>query len=1418
MKKNILFFIYIFVSLASVAQNNIGIGTNTPNPNAKLDISSTTKGLLIPRMSSAQRITLAGTLGLSDEGLMVYDTDLQKFYYWDKNIGFSGNWNQVRPGSLSYGKIWIGDATNTAVERSMSGDVTISDTGLATIQPNAVQGTDISLAGETTGNIMQFNGTDWVPVDPSTLTVRNIYTANGTLTGNRTMTMAANSLNLNATNGNFIYNPSGTGKMGIGGTPSTYKLEVIGSDASINNVRVGLGAGNIAGNTVVGSGALNANTSGFVNTAIGYTALAANTTGADNTAIGMDGMLYNTSGSMNTSIGTYALVNNTTGNYNSGIGKNALYTNSTGSNNTALGYNADVSTGALTNATAIGSGAIVSASNSLVLGNGANVGIGISNPTNKLEVVGNTKTSNFQMTTGATNNFVLKSDASGNGAWVNPNTLAVTNTLTNPTNTITSTVNGVSATAPAVNTVSNTSSTNTLSTTVNGVAGTGVNIINSNALTSATNTMTSTINGVASNAPIVNSNTKTWTQAGGMSDVVNGVSANVTPASGTINNVLGYDATGAPVYQSSTALSVSNIYTANGTLTGARTVTQGANTLAFTSTATNGFSVDGSTFSVDAANNRIGIGTTAPKNDLQIGQGGDPMIRIDGALNTSAAGHLRFSETYTSDYGFDIAHNSSTDELIFKGLSAGVASPDNLLVLKRFPTIGVGIGASPTGAGMLEVSGNTKTTNFQMTSGATNNFVLKSDASGNGAWVNPNTLAVTNTLTNPTNTITSTVNGVSATAPAVNTVSNTSSTNTLSTTVNGVAGTGVNIINSNALTSATNTMTSTINGVASNAPIVNSNTKTWTQAGGMSDVVNGVSANVTPASGTINNVLGYDATGAPVYQSSTALSVSNIYTANGTLTGARTVTQGANTLAFTSTATNGFSVDGTTFSVDAANDRVGIGTTTPAALLDIAKNGTDGGTWYGEKIYRAGNNTSTGYGLNVASEVFSGGGTGGNYYGVYSTAQWGNNNYGVYGKGLYGITGSYGLYGDATSSGATTNYGVYGTAANATNNWAGYFVGNGYFSGNLGIGTTTPTTQLHTTGTVRFANYTNGFLVGDATGTLTAPRSIAVSGTGIDIANGNGVAGNPTLSLNYGPTMAVASNGKYPVGNFGQFEPHGTYTDFNVTPNFWGWNYVQGNTNAPNTVSSQWYRQNISLGSNFAGRGAGGYSLELAYPRDRTAGAGFWSRTVENGVIGNWSRLDGFAHNVSSSLHPSMDDITGWTALTFACNDDAAYTVNWGFPFNIDGVNYTSGWISTNGILGFGGSTTTSFSNTALPTSLSNDPMLFFHWDDNSTDIIRYVVQGTAPNRNCFIQWSGSETLFCTTGGSKIMAYITLSEGSNVVSVRYLAQGSAADAQGAGATFGFQYAGGASAGSIPLGYNTKLLDDNATNQQFSIDF
>ncbi|MDQ6530956.1 hypothetical protein [Flavobacterium sp. LHD-85] len=61
-----------------------------------------------------------------------------------------------------------------------------------------------------------------------------------------------------------------------------------------------------------------------------------------------------------------------------------------------------------------------------------------------------------------------------------------------------------------------------------------------------------------------------------------------------------------------------NIYNANGTLSGDRIVTQNANKLAFTGTSVNAFSVDASTFSVDAANNRVGMGTIAPSTVLSI--------------------------------------------------------------------------------------------------------------------------------------------------------------------------------------------------------------------------------------------------------------------------------------------------------------------------------------------------------------------------------------------------------------------------------------------------------------------------------------------------------------------------------------------------------------------------------------------------------------------------------------------------------------------------------------------------------------------------------------------------------------------------------------------------------------------------------
>ncbi len=68
--------------IGAVAQtDNVGIGTSTPHPNAILDVSSDSKGFLAPRLNTLQRLLMAPLA--TAQGLLVYDTDLDQFCYWD---------------------------------------------------------------------------------------------------------------------------------------------------------------------------------------------------------------------------------------------------------------------------------------------------------------------------------------------------------------------------------------------------------------------------------------------------------------------------------------------------------------------------------------------------------------------------------------------------------------------------------------------------------------------------------------------------------------------------------------------------------------------------------------------------------------------------------------------------------------------------------------------------------------------------------------------------------------------------------------------------------------------------------------------------------------------------------------------------------------------------------------------------------------------------------------------------------------------------------------------------------------------------------------------------------------------------------------------------------------------------------------
>lgn len=71
---------------------------------AVLDVKSTTKGIIIPRMTTAQRNTLGNTTPAN--GVVVYDTDLKAFWYWD-----NAQWNQIAASGLS-SNFKFGDASN----------------------------------------------------------------------------------------------------------------------------------------------------------------------------------------------------------------------------------------------------------------------------------------------------------------------------------------------------------------------------------------------------------------------------------------------------------------------------------------------------------------------------------------------------------------------------------------------------------------------------------------------------------------------------------------------------------------------------------------------------------------------------------------------------------------------------------------------------------------------------------------------------------------------------------------------------------------------------------------------------------------------------------------------------------------------------------------------------------------------------------------------------------------------------------------------------------------------------------------------------------------------------------------------------------------------------------------------------------
>jgi hypothetical protein len=77
---------YTAVALRILATGVIGVGTASPNSAAQLDVSSTTRGFLPPRMTTTQRDAITSP----PAGLMIYNTTTNKL-----NVRTASSWEAV---------------------------------------------------------------------------------------------------------------------------------------------------------------------------------------------------------------------------------------------------------------------------------------------------------------------------------------------------------------------------------------------------------------------------------------------------------------------------------------------------------------------------------------------------------------------------------------------------------------------------------------------------------------------------------------------------------------------------------------------------------------------------------------------------------------------------------------------------------------------------------------------------------------------------------------------------------------------------------------------------------------------------------------------------------------------------------------------------------------------------------------------------------------------------------------------------------------------------------------------------------------------------------------------------------------------------------------------------------------------------
>ena len=138
MKKIVTLLAAVLITATTYAQ--IGINNETPDASAALDITSTTAGLLIPRMTNAQRQAISNPAA----GLQVFVTDFDggSFMFYNGTEWGTLSFTKKRPDAPTIGTATLGNAQATVPFTAPSSDGGSAITSYtATSSPGGITGT-----------------------------------------------------------------------------------------------------------------------------------------------------------------------------------------------------------------------------------------------------------------------------------------------------------------------------------------------------------------------------------------------------------------------------------------------------------------------------------------------------------------------------------------------------------------------------------------------------------------------------------------------------------------------------------------------------------------------------------------------------------------------------------------------------------------------------------------------------------------------------------------------------------------------------------------------------------------------------------------------------------------------------------------------------------------------------------------------------------------------------------------------------------------------------------------------------------------------------------------------------------------------------------------------------------------------------